>query len=89
MCVVSMVTDHYRERWTIPPMPEFFEKQPLLPIFPMPITITQEQWREYQELKRKAAEYDRRYNEPDCVKPDVLEWENSIKAHFGLQDEPA
>jgi hypothetical protein len=46
--------------------------------------ITAEQWLEYQELKRKAAEYDRITSQPDCVKPDVDAWEQDIEAFLIL-----
>lgn len=43
------------------------------------IAISLEQWQEYLELKRKAEEYDLRTNQPDCVKPDLEEWETKMK----------
>ena len=60
MCVVSMVSDHYRETR---PLPNFW---------------TMEQWQEYQELKRKATQYDERNKEPHCEKGDLIQWEKSI-----------
>jgi len=63
MCAVSMISDYYRDKW---------------PTISSLIQITQAQWDEYQELKRKAMEYDKRTGQPDCVKPEVEEWENKI-----------
>ena len=63
MCVVSMVSDHFMQKW---PEPNY-------------IKITQAQWDEYQELKRKAAEYDKRTGQPDCVKPELDDWEKAME----------
>lgn len=72
MCAVSMVTDYYREvRWPVPLYPQE-------PFDFTKITITHEQWEEYQELKRRAEKYDQDTNQPDCVKPEVQEWEDTI-----------
>ena len=65
MCVVSMVTDHYQEKW-----PKNLE--------PEKVKITLAEWFEYQELKRKAQQYDERTKQPHCEKPGVDEWEQKI-----------
>lgn len=65
MCVVSMVSDHYRDKW------KDFGKQE-------GVTIPLSDWFEYQELKRKAKEYDERNNQPHCEKPDIADWEQKI-----------
>jgi hypothetical protein len=54
------------------------QKQPPLRI------ISEEEWMEYLRLKAKAAEYDARTNQPDCVKPDVDAWEQDIEAFLIL-----
>jgi hypothetical protein len=87
-----MVTDYYKEKWPSPVIP--FDPwtptpgEPLIPFNeddPFRIRlITESEWKEYQELKRRAAEYDARTNQPDCVKPDVAEWENDIEAFLIL-----
>lgn len=63
MCVVSNVSDHYRGLWPNP----------------YTITITQEQWEEYQRLKRNAFEIDKLTKQPNCAKPDIDEWEKKIE----------
>lgn len=78
MCVASMVTDHYQDKWPVY-KPTF---DPLPPIYPAFRAITKEQWEEYQELKRKAEEYDKRNGEPECVKTGVAEWEAVIKSQI-------
>lgn len=116
MCAVSFVTDHFRDKWPIPPrspsIPYPFEPYPPItppsPVGPtIPIqfppapapkpaptpapqidpstirfTITLEQWNEYQALKKKAEEYDKRTNQPNCAKEGVAEWEEAIKAYL-------
>ena len=85
MCAVSMVSDHFRDKWPQPVMP----LHPLQP-FGQPLTrpvirvISEEEWAEYQALKRKAVEYDIATHQPDCAKPDVDEWENDIEAFLIL-----
>lgn len=76
MCVVSMITDHYRDRWPVVPLLPY-PPQPAPYIVPQ-ITITRAQWDEYIELKRKAAEYDARTGQPHCEKPEVPEWEARV-----------
>lgn len=83
MCAVSAVTDHYRDKWfgpiTFPQTPA----EPFQPFVLKPgVTITQEQYDEYQELKRRMAEYDAKTNQPDCVKPEVAEMEKVIEAYL-------
>lgn len=75
MCVVSAVTDHYQQKWPVQ-LPSW----PLQPSTPLPIRIISEaEWQEYQDLKRKAAEIDSKTGQPDCVKPGVAEWEAEIE----------
>lgn len=53
MCVTSMVSDHYFDKY----------RQPVQWSWPT--------WDEYTELKRKAAEYDKRTGQTDCEKGDL------------------
>jgi hypothetical protein len=70
MCAVSFVSDHYKEKWP-------YEKTWPTDLFPM-VKITKMQWDEYQELKRKAAQYDKDTKQPDCIKPENDEWEKRV-----------
>lgn len=55
MCVVSMVMDHYKEKW-----------EPLTwPTSTKP-TISDEEIQEFKRLLERAREYDKRNNEPNC-----------------------
>lgn len=71
MCAVSMITDYYREKW---PLPDY--TKPLTN--PNGVFITTDQWLEYLELKRRLSEYDKKTGQPDCVKPEVDEWEKKV-----------
>lgn len=75
MCVVSMVTDHFLDKWKDrQPLP--FYPQPLLPILPEKAVddifpprvpaITPEEIAEFRKLLERAREYDAKHNEPDC-----------------------
>ena len=62
MCVVSMVMDHYHDKWR-PLVP-----QPLPYPYPVPAPspITPAEVEEFRKLLERAREYDRKNNEPDC-----------------------
>lgn len=83
MCVVSMVHEHY-QTWPSP-------FTPAAPTFPPPLhpDWTWERWNEYQELLRKAAEYDKRVGQPDCPDPNkeamMQEIERRLIEKYGLQ----
>lgn len=70
MCAVSAITDHFRDQWNPLQLDLYMVK------------ITQAQWHEYQALKKKMEEYDKQTNQPDCVKPEVAEWEAKIEAYL-------
>ena len=61
MCTVSMVMDHYREKWE--PL-----VQPVQPwVIPVVVPqLSQEEIDEFRKLLDRAREYDKRHNEPDC-----------------------
>lgn len=61
MCVVSMVTDYYREQWE-PRIPQPY-------FIPMPGSqpaVTDAEILEFRKLLERAREYDRRTGQPDC-----------------------
>ena len=69
MCVVSMVMDHYWDKWRyIKPTPwEYPPSTPPVPDWPPPPPpITPEEIEEFRKLLERAREYDKRNNEPDC-----------------------
>ena len=68
MCTVSMIMDHYGDKWSKPP----YQLQPVYPpalawppLTPEP-RITQAELDEFRTLLERAREYDKRNNEPDC-----------------------
>jgi hypothetical protein len=67
MCVVSMVMEHYTEKWDrlIPRDPFFPLRVPLTPPIPAP-AITPAEIEEFHVLLARAREYDRKHNQPDC-----------------------
>lgn len=59
MCVMSMIMDHYGDRWNQPPYrPTEF--------FPNPQPISPEEIKEFRELLERARKYDQEHNQPDC-----------------------
>lgn len=65
MCVVSMVHDHF---W-----PQQFPK------FVTPQVALTDYLKEYMELVRKAAEYDKLTKQPDCIKPEYTEYRRIVE----------
>ena len=68
MCVISMVMDHYHDKWwdkwNLPqPVPRPFPFP--VPMVPVP-TITPEEIAEFRKLLARAREYDKKHNQPDC-----------------------
>lgn len=68
MCVVSMIMQHFHDKW-----------EPLVPhqwVFPVPVPrpmpapappmITPQEVDEFRRLLERAREYDRKNGEPDC-----------------------
>lgn len=73
MCVVSMVGDHYADKW-LPRWPDLVPPEPGgTRIIKLPPEITREEFdalkcevEEMKALLKRAKEYDERNNEPDC-----------------------
>ena len=66
MCVVSMIMDHYGDKWG-PLLPQPQPYTPFVPFVPMsPPPITPAEIDEFRKLLERAREYDKRNNEPDC-----------------------
>lgn len=80
MCVVSMIMDHYRDKWA-PMVPQ----QPF--VWPVPYTppITPEEIAEFRRLLDRAREYDRRNNEPDCELEEKKEAIRKIAKALGIE----
>lgn len=78
MCVVSMITDHYFDKWkrendinknsspfTMPISPIQPFTVPDATYLPVP-AISMDEIAEFRKLLERAREYDKRNNEPDC-----------------------
>lgn len=100
MCVVSMVMDHYRDRWEpmrwdplpAPVMPGVFPTNPIPPFFtPMAQPFSREEFdqlkRDVEEMKKllvRAKEYDRKNNEPDCEMAEKADFIRKIADFVGV-----
>lgn len=74
MCVASAITDYHRDLWPTPSFPS-----PLGPKWNTGgVWITKEQYDEYLKLKRAAEDYDAKTNQPECIKPEVAQWESEV-----------
>lgn len=83
MCVVSMISDWGRDRWPLQPQPYSYPSGPL-PLPPSPYLPSKQEWDEFKELLRRAAEYDKRTNQPDCEDPKKQEWMKEIERRLEL-----
>jgi len=79
MCVVSMVMDHYTDRWK-PMIPS----QPILEMIPQ---IPQADIDEFYKLLERAREYDRKNGEPDCELEEKKEAIRKIAKQLGVEIE--
>ena len=64
MCVYSVVSDYYRDR--IWPNPKDQE-------------ISWDEYQKYLEVIDAAKKVDELHHQPDCVKPEVAEWERDVE----------
>lgn len=63
MCVVSMVSDHYLDKWTC--KRDWQINNPgIYP--PYERSVTPEEIEEFRRLLERAREYDKKHNQPDC-----------------------
>lgn len=89
MCVVSMVMDHYTDKWNQwnpPIMPYTAEPLRYWPI-PIPIPepkITDEEIREFRKLLERARKYDKDNGEPDCEMEEKKEKLRKLAAELGF-----
>jgi hypothetical protein len=62
MCVVSMIYDHYQDKWKQPP---YYVPNPP-PVFVPTGLPTQAEIDDFRKLLERAREYDKKHNQPDC-----------------------
>jgi hypothetical protein len=71
MCVVSMIFDHFGDKWGkwVPPAhpaPTYPVPMPYPVPVPAPSPISPEEVEEFRKLLERAREYDRAHSQPDC-----------------------
>lgn len=71
MCVVSMVADHYQDKWTAPGYQQLLNPAPFTsPVsreeYEKEIAALKKEVQDMKELLIKAKAYDERNNEPNC-----------------------
>lgn len=81
MCVVSMIMDHYWDKWSQPQKPN-----PPDPIYiSIPVVLpTQAEIDEFHKLLERAREYDKRNNEPDCELSEKKERLQKLADELGI-----
>lgn len=92
MCVVSLITDHYHDKWqekliSKPQLPY----KPTIPPFQFPPIniepqITDEEIREFRTLLERAREYDKRNNEPECELESKKQRVRELAEELGIGD---
>lgn len=83
MCVVSLVTDHYTDKWKqLIPIP--FDNGAPTVYTP---AITAEEIQEFRKLLERAREYDKRNNEPECELAEKRETLKKIAKQLGVEIE--
>lgn len=98
MCVVSMVMDHYADRWGKPepftspfapgtnPYPGINPTGvPFTPLFQPPVFPSREEVAEFRKLLERAREYDKKHNEPDCELADKKAKLKKIAEELGVE----
>ena len=77
MCVVSMIMDHFNDKWNNPPYKPWIEPNPQPWPWPLPqpyITpkpkipgiLSDEEISEFRKLLERARKYDKEHHEPNC-----------------------
>lgn len=66
MCVYSMVTDFYRDRWINPQSPYPYTTSPALPFNHEQVEQFKRDMEEMRKLLEKARKYDEANGEKDC-----------------------
>lgn len=93
MCTVSMIGDHYADKWRDKPWyPTVEPAKPLAPQFHIPaVQISREEFealkREVEEMKallKRAKEYDERNNEPGCEIEEKMELLRRVAKMVGV-----
>ena len=95
MCVVSIVIDHYRDKWTPTFTPQEPQQQPWYWATTFPnAAVSRAEFdalkRDVEELKllvKRAKEYDERNGEPDCEMDEKVELVRKVAELVGVDIE--
>lgn len=82
MCTVSMIFDHYHDKWQRQTIPPAIPSIPWTPAFPTPEEIA-----EFRELLERAREYDREHDQPDCETAEKRERLKALADELGIEIE--
>jgi hypothetical protein len=83
MCVVSMIYDHYDDRWRR--HLDDLAKQPVYVPIQIQPAISQEEIAEFRRLLERAREYDKRTGQPDCEMEDKREKLRKLAEELGVK----
>lgn len=92
MCTVSMIMDHYRDRWYPYTQPHPGGIAPnTTPLIdwgsltnPSEPRISKEEVEEFRKLLERAREYDKAHNQPDCELDEKRQALKKIAAELGV-----
>lgn len=88
MCVVSMIMDHYNEKWKQYPQPSVPVYPFVIPTIPFPQlvpSITPEEIAEFRKLLERAREYDKQNGEPACELDEKKEALKKLAKELGVE----
>jgi len=74
MCVVSMVGDHFQDKWNQYPYNDLLNKAQLGNITRWEFEELKKEVKEMKDLLVKAKIYDTQHNEPDCEIEDKMKF---------------
>jgi hypothetical protein len=74
MCVVSMVGDHFQDKWNQYPYVDLLNKAQLGNITRWEFEELKKEVKEMKDLLVKAKIYDTQHNEPDCEIEDKMKF---------------
>ena len=74
MCVVSMVGDHFQDKWNKYPYVDLLNKAQLGDITRWEFEELKKEVKEMKDLLVKAKIYDNQHNEPDCEIEDKMKF---------------
>ena len=88
MCTVSMIMDHYHDKWEdklkwqpMPWLPTTIWPAPSPPVIP---AITKEEIDEFHKLLDRARKYDIEHGEPDCELQSKKDKLKELAAQLGV-----